>query len=33
MDYILKQFDTKLLYFSMENTIAGLKVNIQSINE
>lgn len=32
MDYILKQFDKDLLYFSMENTINGLEVNILSIN-
>lgn len=33
MDYVLKQFDDDLLYFSMENTITGLEVNIHSINE
>jgi len=33
VDYILKQFDDDLLYFSMENTINGLTVQIQSVNE
>ena len=33
MNYILKQFDTDLLYFSMENTNDGLQVHIDSINE
>ena len=33
MIYILKQFDKNLLYFSMENTINGLTVQIQSVNE
>lgn len=33
MNYILKQFDTDLLYFSMENTNEGLQVHIDSINE
>lgn len=33
MNYILKQFDNNLLYFSMENTINGLTVQIQSVNE
>lgn len=33
MDYILKQYDTDLLYFSMENTIDGLNVKIQKVNK
>ena len=33
MNYILKQFDNDLLYFSMENTNDGLQVHIASINE
>lgn len=33
MNYILKQFDNDLLYFSMENTNDGLQVHINSINE
>lgn len=33
MDYILKQFDNDLLYFSMENTNDGLKIEIKSVNE
>ena len=33
MNYILKQFDNDLLYFSMENTNNGLQVHITSINE
>ncbi len=33
MNYILKQFDNELLYFSMENTNDGLKVDILSVNE
>lgn len=33
MNYILKQFDNDLLYFSMENTINGLTVQIQSVNK
>lgn len=33
MDYILKQFDHDLLYFSMENTINGLEVRINAVNE
>lgn len=31
MNYILKQFDNDLLYFSMKNTNDGLKVAIQSV--
>lgn len=33
MNYILKLFDDDLLYFSMENAINGLSIQIQSINE
>lgn len=33
MDYILKQFDNELLYFSMENNNDGLEVDILSVNE
>lgn len=33
MNYILKQFDNNLLYFSMKNTNDGLEVNIDSFNE
>ena len=33
MDYILKQFDNDLLYFSMENTNDGLDVKICMVNE
>ena len=33
MNYILKQFDNDLLYFSMENTNDGLQVHITSFNE
>lgn len=33
MNYILKQYDTDLLCFSMENTISGLNVNIQTVNK
>lgn len=33
MNYILKQFDNDLLYFSMENTNDGLQVHINSVNE
>lgn len=33
MNYILKQFDNDLLYFSMENTNDGLQVHITSVNE
>lgn len=33
MNYILKQFDNDLLYFSMENTINGLNVKIQTVDE
>ena len=33
MNYILKQFDNDLLYFSMNNTNDGLQVHINSVNE
>lgn len=33
MNYILKQFDNDLLYFSMENTNDGLQVHIISVDE
>lgn len=33
MNYILKQFDNDLLYFSMENTNDGLQVYVTSFNE
>ena len=33
MNYILKQFDYALLYFSMENTNDGLKVEINLVNK
>lgn len=33
MNYILKQFDNDLLYFSMENTNDGLEVKIKTVNE
>ena len=33
MNYILKQFDSDLLYFSMENTNDGLDIEIKSIND
>ena len=33
MNYILKQFDNDLLYFSMNNTNDGLLVHINSVNE
>lgn len=33
MNYILKQFDNDLLYFSMENTNNGLQVHIISVDE
>lgn len=33
MDYILKQFDNDLLYFSMENTNDGLEVKIKTASE
>lgn len=33
MDYILKQYDIDLLYFSMENTIDGLNVKIHKVNK
>lgn len=33
MNYILKQFDNDLLYFTMENTINGLNVNIFKVNQ
>ena len=33
MNYILKQFDNVLLYFSMNNTNDGLQVHINSVNE
>jgi len=33
MNYILKQYDIDLLYFSMENTINGLNVKIQKVNK
>ncbi|WP_300081244.1 XRE family transcriptional regulator [uncultured Thomasclavelia sp.] len=33
MNYILKQFDNDLLYFSMENTNDGLEVKIKTVSE
>lgn len=33
MNYILKQYDNDLLYFSMENTNDGLDVFINEINK
>ena len=33
MNYIIKQFDNDLLYFSMNNTNDGLQVHINSVNE
>ena len=33
MNYILKQFDNDLLYFSMENTNDGLEVKIKTVRE
>lgn len=33
MNYILKQFDNDLLYFSMENTNDELQVHIISVDE
>ena len=33
MNYILKQFDNDLLYFTMENTDNELKVHITGVNE
>lgn len=33
MNYILKQYDNDLLYFSMENTNNGLDVFINEINK
>ena len=33
MNYILKQFDNDLLYFSLDYTNDGLQVHINSVNE
>ncbi|MEG0276900.1 MAG: XRE family transcriptional regulator [Coprobacillus sp.] len=33
MDYILKQYDIDLLFFSMKNTNNGLEIHIQSVNK
>ena len=33
MNYILKQYDNDLLYFSMENTNNGLEIFIYAVNK
>lgn len=33
MNYILKQYDNDLLYFSMKNTNDGLEVLINTVNQ
>lgn len=33
MLYVLKQYDKDLIYFSMEQTMTSIKIEIQSINE
>lgn len=33
MNYILKQYDHDLLYFSMESTNDGLQIHIQKVND
>lgn len=33
MNYILKQYDNDLLYFSMKNTNNGLEIFIDAVNQ